>query len=446
MQITLLSGGSGKRLWPLSNNARSKQFLPLLQSPSGDVESMVQRVVRQINESRLSGEITIATNSTQKDIIINQLGENIDIVTEPERRDTFPAIALAAGYLSMAKKCPDDEVVVIMPCDPYTETGYFDVIADMVKAVENNAADLVLMGITPTYPSTKFGYVVPQPEDKGKDILRVKRFTEKPDAARAETLLAEGAVWNGGVFAFRLGYMVNILNKYIKAATFEELHSRYGELPKISFDYEVAEKAESVAVLPFNGKWKDLGTWNSLTEELSSNAIGNVVLGEQTENTHVINELGTPIFCNGVKDVIVACSPDGILVCGKEYSENIKNYVDNLSPRPMYEERRWGSYRVLDNTTYSDGYKSLTKVLQLKSGRFISYQTHNHREEMWTIVDGEGIVVIDGALRNVSRGDVVAIKKGQKHAIKALSDLEIVEVQMGDRLVEEDIIRHEWEW
>lgn len=446
MQITLLSGGSGKRLWPLSNNARSKQFLPLLQSPSGDVESMVQRVVRQINESRLSGQITIATNSTQKDIIINQLGEDVDIVTEPERRDTFPAIALAAGYLSMAKKCPDDEVVVIMPCDPYTETGYFDVIADMVKAVENNAADLVLMGITPTNPSTKFGYVVPVPEDKGKEILRVKCFTEKPDAARAEALLAEGAVWNGGVFAFRLGYMVNILKKYITAATFEELHSRYGELPKISFDYEVAEKAESVAVLPFNGKWKDLGTWNSLTEELSSNAIGNVIIGDQAENTHVINELGTPIFCNGVKNVVVACSPDGILVCGKEVSENIKNHVDSLSPRPMYEERRWGSYRVLDSTTYSDGYNSLTKVLQLKSGRFISYQTHNHREEMWTIVDGEGIVVLDGVLRNVSRGDVVAIKKGQKHAIKALSDLQIVEVQMGDRLVEEDIIRYDWEW
>lgn len=446
MQIILLSGGSGKRLWPLSNNARSKQFLPLLQSPSGDTESMVQRVVRQIGESRLSGAITIATNSTQRDIIINQLGDEINIVTEPERRDTFPAIALATGYLSKAKKCSNDEVVVIMPCDPYTETEYFDVIADMVTAVENNTADLVLMGITPTHPSTKFGYVVPFPEEKTKEILRVKRFTEKPDATRAEALLAEGALWNGGVFAFRLGYMVNILEKYITTDTFEELHNRYSELPKISFDYEVAEKAESVAVLPFNGKWKDLGTWNSLTEELSSNAIGNVALGEETENTHVVNELGIPVFCNGVKDIVVASSPDGILVCGKEYSENIKNHVDNLSPRPMYEERRWGSYRVLDNTTYSDGYMSLTKVLHLNSERFISYQIHNHREEIWTIVDGEGLVVTDGEVRKVSRGDVIAIKKGQKHAIKALTDLQIVEVQMGNPLIEEDIERFNWDW
>lgn len=446
MQIILLSGGSGKRLWPLSNNARSKQFLPLLQAPSGEVESMVQRVVRQIGESRLSGKITIATNSSQHDIIINQLGDNVDIVTEPERRDTFPAIALASGYLSMAKECSNDEVVVIMPCDPYTETEYFDVIADMVAAVERNEADMVLMGITPTYPSTKFGYVVPVAEDCGKGVLRVKRFTEKPDVKRAEELLAEGAFWNGGVFAFRLGYMVAILEKYIKADSFVELRNRYGELPKISFDYEVAEKAVSVAVVPFNGKWKDLGTWNSLTEELSSTAIGNALLGEQAENTHVINELGIPVFCNGVKDVVVASSPDGILVCGKECSENIKNYVDNLSPRPMYEERRWGSYRVLDSTTYSDGYMSLTKVLHLKSGRYISYQIHEHRQEVWTVVDGEGIVVLDGVISRVSRGDVLTIKMGQKHAIKAVTDLQIVEVQMGDSLVEEDIRRFDWEW
>ena len=446
MQIILLSGGSGKRLWPLSNNARSKQFLPLLQTPSGEVESMVQRVVRQIGESRLSGKITIATNSSQHDIIINQLGDNVDIVTEPERRDTFPAIALASGYLSMAKECSNDEVVVIMPCDPYTETEYFDVIADMVAAVERNEADMVLMGITPTYPSTKFGYVVPVAEDCGKSVLRVKRFTEKPDTKRAEELLAEGAFWNGGVFAFRLGYMVDILEKYIKADSFVELRNRYGELPKISFDYEVAEKAESVAVVPFNGKWKDLGTWNSLTEELSSTAIGNALLGEQAENTHVINELGIPVFCNGVKDIVVAGSPDGILVCGKECCENIKNYVDNLSPRPMYEERRWGSYRVLDSTNYSDGYMSLTKVLHLKSGRYISYQIHEHRQEVWTVVDGEGIVVLDGVISNVSRGDVLTIKRGQKHAIKAVTDLQIVEVQMGDSLVEEDIRRFDWEW
>ena len=148
MQLILLSGGSGKRLWPLSNDTRSKQFLPLLASPNGGVESMIQRVVRQIRESKLTDNITFATNSVQCDYIINQLGEDVSVVTEPERRDTFPAIALASSYLSKEKKCSSDEVVVIMPCDVYTESSYFATIGKMVETVEKNVADLVLMGIT----------------------------------------------------------------------------------------------------------------------------------------------------------------------------------------------------------------------------------------------------------------------------------------------------------
>ena len=128
MQLILLSGGSGKRLWPLSNNSRSKQFLPLLSKEDGTMESMVQRVIRQIDEANLTKDITIATNSTQLDIITNQLGDRVSIVTEPERRDTFPAIALASSYLKFSKHCSENEIVVIMPCDPYTETGYFEAI------------------------------------------------------------------------------------------------------------------------------------------------------------------------------------------------------------------------------------------------------------------------------------------------------------------------------
>lgn len=146
MQLVLLSGGSGKRLWPLSNNARSKQFLALLEKEDGGMESMVQRVVRQARAAQLTNDITLATNASQLDIITNQLGDTVSVVTEPERRDTFPAIALAASYLKFTKGCNDDEVVVIMPCDPYTEAGYFHTIAKMVQCVERNVADLVLMG------------------------------------------------------------------------------------------------------------------------------------------------------------------------------------------------------------------------------------------------------------------------------------------------------------
>ena len=463
MQLILLSGGLGKRLWPLSNDARSKQFLPLLASPDGGMESMIQRVVRQIRDAKLTDNITFATNAVQRDSIINQLGEDVNVVTEPERRDTFPAIALASSYLAKEKKCDDDEVVVIMPCDVYTESKYFATIGKMVETVENDVADLVLMGITPTYPSEKFGYVVPESvtsKESGtssesakssesvfnKDSLRVARFTEKPNEENARELLKQNAFWNGGVFAFRLGYIMNIVRQYLKTETFLETRNRYAEFPKISFDYEVAEKSESVAVVPFSGEWKDLGTWNALCEELPSTHIGNVMMGDNNVNTHAVNELGIPVFCNGLKDVIVAASPDGIMVCDKQDSEKIKDYANKLTTRPMYEERRWGTYRVLDNAEYEDGTRSLTKTIHLNAGKNISYQLHHHRSEVWTFVEGEGIFVLDGERKYVKRGDVMNIPVGHLHAIKATTDLTFIEVQIGNPLVEEDIERFEFEW
>ena len=449
MQLVLLSGGLGKRLWPLSNNARSKQFLPLLEKEDGTMESMVQRVIRQAKEANLTNDITLATNASQQDIIVNQLGDSVNLVTEPERRDTFPAIALAASYLKLAKQCADDEVVVIMPCDPYTEEEYFHTIGKMVECVNQNVADLVLMGITPTYPSAKYGYVVPKVSEvsSSKEFQMVSRFTEKPTVPVAEELLKEGALWNGGVFAFRLGYMMNIVKKYMTSESFEDTRNRYSEFPKISFDYEVAEKAESVAVVPYTGQWKDLGTWNTLTDELSNHAIGNAVLGPKCENTHVINELQNPIFVDGVKDVVVAACPDGILVCAKKETENIKKYVENLTPRPMYEERRWGTYRVLDDTQYEDGHHSLTKSITLLPGKQTSYQVHHHRSEVWTIVEGEGWYALDGNVLPVKAGEVAYIPVEHWHALKAKTKLTMIEVQAGHPLIEEDIERdYSFEW
>lgn len=447
MRLILLSGGSGKRLWPLSNNARSKQFLPLLEKEDGTMESMVQRVVRQARETHLTDEITLATNASQLDIIINQLGESVSVVTEPERRDTFPAIALAASYLKLARNCPDNEVVVIMPCDPFTESGYFEAIGRMVKCVEADVADLVLMGITPTYPSEKYGYVVPETACKNiEGSMAVRQFTEKPNVERAKELLSMGALWNGGVFAFRLGYMMDIVRKYIVSDSFEDTRSRYSEFPKISFDYEVAEKAESVAVVPYTGEWKDLGTWNTLTDELRRPVIGNAVMGPRCSNTNVINELQYPIYVDGMEDSVIAASPDGIIVCRKKYTEDIKKAVDNLTPRPMYEERRWGTYRVIDDSTYEDGRHSLTKSITINPGKNISYQVHHHRSEAWTFVEGEGIFVLDGVEKRVKAGDTVVIPVNHHHAVKAISKLTFIEVQTGNPLVEEDIERSEWTW
>ena len=446
MQIILLSGGTGKRLWPLSNSARSKQFLQLLQTPDGkQKESMVQRVVRQIAESGLATSVTVVSGAIQRDSIEIQLGDRADMVLEPERRNTFPAIALAASHLAMRKGCSRDEIIVVVPSDAYADAEYFDTIARMVSLAERDVADLILMGIPPMGPSTDFGYVVPSSAIE-EGYCMVQRFTEKPDAKSAEKLLELGAYWNAGVFAFRLGYLMDIVSRYVQAGSFEELHNRYDELPKISFDYEVAEVCESIAVVPYTGRWKDLGEWNALVEELPTTTMGNVALGDDTQDTAVINELSLPIVCDGVKNIVVAAGHDGILVCGRESSKYIKQYIDPTHMRPMFEQRRWGTYRVLDDTRYDDGSHSLTKSLTLHPGRAISYQKHFHRAEVWTFVEGDGLFVYDGEVRYVKAGDTVMIPIGHWHCLKAISKLTFIEVQMGNPLVEEDIARMDWDW
>ena len=233
---------------------------------------------------------------------------------------------------------------------------------------------------------------------------------------------------------------------YIKADDFAGLRSQYSGFPKISFDYEVAEKAASVAVVPYGGKWKDLGTWNTLAEELPVPVMGNVVIDDCSRNTTVINELGLPIVCVGIENAVVAAGYDGIIICGNEASETIKPYVDKVDSRPMYEERRWGEYRVLDDTIFTDGSHSLTKSMTLKPGKSISYQKHYHRSEVWTFVSGEGYFVLNGELRRVKAGDTVIIPVGHLHTLMAISELTFIEVQMGNPLIEEDIERFAWDW
>ena len=444
MKIILLSGGSGKRLWPLSNDARSKQFLRLLSAPDGSKESMIQRVVRQIPSPGLTDDIVIATGSNQKDSIENQLGDSISVVTEPCRRDTFPAIMLACSWLA-DRGADRDEPVVVMPCDSYTEAGYFETVARMTEAVARRDADMVLMGIEPTYPSAKYGYIVPERAADCDGVLPVRRFTEKPDVETAGRLIAEGALWNGGVFAFRLGYLTDIIAGVRPDAGFKQLREEYAGLPKISFDYAVVEKATSVGVVPFAGEWKDLGTWNTLTDELDSRTFGNVHV-DAADDCYIINELELPLVCIGGKGLVIAASPDGILVSDRSQSENLKHLVDGIGRRPMYEERRWGEYKVIDSVEFPDGFCALTKQLTLRPGCAISYQKHSCRDEIWTFIDGEGEIVLDGERKPVKRGDVINIPRGCLHALRATTSLTFIEVQQGSNLVEEDIERFPYDW
>ena len=438
MNIILLSGGSGKRLWPLSNETMSKQFLRLLRNEKGEKESMVQRVFRQINETGINANIVIATGKSQVESIKSQLGDNTDIVIEPERRNTFPAILLASAYLKYKKNVSEYDTVLVLPVDPYTENAYFETLLKMDKAIQSGKADMTLMGIAPTYPSEKYGYIIC---DKTNDeVKNVVKFQEKPTLQKAIELLNEGAYWNAGVFGFKLSYILNILNKNINVNSFEELQSRFSELKKDSFDYEVVEKANSINMVSYKGEWKDLGTWNTLTEEMPESH-GNVITGEGNNNVSIINVEDKPVVVLGLKDVVVVNSTEGVLVSDKGKSSYLKPYVENLNEgRPLFEEKRWGEYKVLEENNF-DNIKTLTKHLILKQGKSISMQLHNHRDEIWTIINGEGNFTLDNVTRLVKCGDVIDIKKGQKHKITALTDLHIIETQIGDQLIEEDIER-----
>lgn len=434
MHIILLSGGSGARLWPLSNEVRSKQFIKIFRTEDGIHESMVQRMFRMINEVAPNADITIATSKTQVASIKNQLGDDVDISIEPCRRDTFPAIALSVAYLHDVKGVSEDESVVVCPVDPFVDKNYFLTLKTMYDIA--GQSNLTLMGIEPTYPSGKYGYIM----QKANEVV----FKEKPTEEVAEEYIKEGALWNGGVFAFKLKYILDKAKELCGTSKYDELLINYEKLNKISFDYAVAEHEKDIKVVKYSGEWKDLGTWNTFTEAMTEAVGGNAILGENCENVHVVNELSIPVIALGLKDVVVAASPDGILVSEKEASASLKKYVPNN--RPMFEKRAWGEYRVLDYQSYDDGTKSLTKELIINSGKNISYQKHHHRDEIWTFVKGDGVLLLDGKYQNVHSGDNIYIKAGTLHAIKAIDELHIIEVQLGSELIEEDIERFDWNW
>lgn len=423
MNIVLLSGGSGKRLWPLSNDTRSKQFIKIFKTADGSYESMVQRVYRQILSVDASAAVTIATSKSQVSAIHNQLGTDVGISVEPCRRDTFPAIALAAAYLHDVQMIPEEESVVICPVDPYVEQDYFEALKALGERAAASSANLVLMGIEPTYPSAKYGYIIPKDKE---NVSQVSVFKEKPDEETAKSYIANGALWNGGVFAFRLGYVLKRAHELISFQDYRDLYEKYDTLTKVSFDYAVVEHESEIEVMRFGGMWKDMGTWNTLTEAMESPAIGKAILNDACDNVHVVNELDVPVLCMGLKDVVVSASPEGILVSDKMQSSYIKPFVDEIDQQIMFAEKSWGSFRVID---IEEG--SMTIKVTLNAGHKMNYHSHERRDEIWTVIDGQGRTIIDGVEKEVTAGDVIAMKAGTPHTIIADTPLQVIEVQIG---------------
>lgn len=423
MNIVLLSGGSGKRLWPLSNDIRSKQFIKIFKKEDGTYESMVQRVYRQIKKVDADATVTIATSKTQVSAIHNQLGDEVGISVEPCRRDTFPAIALATAYLVDVLHIDPEESVVVCPVDPYVEDDYFEALKGLSEQAEKGEANLVLMGIEPTYPSEKYGYIIPE---SANHTAAVKTFKEKPTADVAKEYIAQGALWNGGVFAYKLKYVMDIAHQLIDFTDYHDLFAKYATLTKISFDYAVVEKEKKIQVQRFAGQWKDLGTWNTLTEAMEEAVVGKGEMNDTCTGVHIVNEMDVPVLAMGLRDVVISASPEGILVSDKEQSSYIKPFVDKFQQQIMFAEKSWGSFKVVDVEA-----ESMTIKVTLNAGHSMNYHSHKNRDEVWVVISGNGKTIVDGFEQAVKTGDVITMSAGCRHTVMAETELKLIEVQLG---------------
>ena len=438
MNIVLLSGGSGKRLWPLSNDIRSKQFIKIFKQQDGSYESMVQRVYRQIKKVDSDATVTIATSKTQVSAIHNQLGDNVGISVEPCRRDTFPAIALATAYLVDVLKIDPEESVVVCPVDPYVEDDYFEALKDLAEQADKGEANLVLMGIEPTYPSEKYGYIIPV---SAEHTSMVSTFKEKPTEEVSREYIAQGALWNGGVFAYKLKYVMQRAHELIEFQDYQDLFDKYDTLTKISFDYAVVEHEEKIQVQRFSGEWKDLGTWNTLTEAMEETVIGKGTMNDACENVHILNEMDVPVLAMGLHDVVISASPEGILVSDKEQSSFIKPFVDKFEQQIMFAEKSWGSYKVIDVEE-----SSMTIKVTLNAGNAMNYHSHKNRDEVWVVLSGTGKTIVDGYEQTVKAGDVITMNAGCRHTVIATTELKLIEVQLGESISVTDKQKFELEY
>ena len=326
---------------------------------------------------------------------------------------------------------------MVCPVDPYVSDEYFVALKELGHLAVQGDAKLVLMGVEPTYPSEKYGYIIPETKD---EISKVQTFKEKPNAEIAAEYIEQGALWNGGVFAYQLKYVLQKAHELLDFTDYYDLYAKYETLEKISFDYAVVEQEKQIKVLRFAGAWKDLGTWNTLTEAMEEQAVGKAIMNEKCQNVHVMNELDVPVLCMGLKDMVVAASPDGILVAEKAQSSYIKPFVDAIDQQVMFAEKSWGSFRVLDI-----GENSLTIKVTLKAGNKMNYHSHERRDEVWTIISGNGRTIVDGMEEQVTAGDVITMQAGCRHTIIADSQLEVMEVQLGREISVHDKQKFELE-
>ncbi|KZE69016.1 hypothetical protein AWM68_01750 [Fictibacillus phosphorivorans] len=442
MKILLLSGGSGKRLWPLSNQIRSKQFLKLLSTEKNKYESMLQRVCRHLDSVGLLTSTHIITCQDQEDLMNNQLDYPVPLIIEPVAKGTFSAISLAVTSFNSQPKSNVEEWVCVLPVDTFADLSFYHLLTQIPHILQNSKADLAHLGVEPQFPSDQFGYIVPA--NKTGDYYSISHFIEKPSTHIALQLIKKNALWNCGVYVFSIKYMLQFLKDLSLPTDYDQMQKIYGELPDISFDQMVAQKSNHSIVIPYQGQWEDIGTWGAFSKHMRSQVMGPGKLSQDSINTHIINELQQPIYVIGITDSMIVAGPDGILVANKEQSSVVKSFITDEPPR--YVEKWWGNYKILEKSMTNEGKQSLTKIINVLPGCNISYQWHKERQEIWTIVSGTGEFILNDQLTSIKTGDVLQIAKGSRHAVKAVTPLQIIEVQLGSLLSEEDITRITYSW
>jgi mannose-1-phosphate guanylyltransferase len=405
-------------------------FLELLPAPEGGTESMIGRVSRQLNHAGLDESVLFVTSREQLALTQRHTGNRYPVIGEPHKRGTFTAAALGALYLYSTGKAKPEDILCVAPADMFADDGFFRLFHHFTDTLAASQAELALLGTRPVHPSDQYGYIIPG-EWSIDGYAPVLSFEEKPCPAKAEELLRNKALWNCGVFAFPLHFMLSHLKQMGLPTDFPAFRDQYPGFPVRSFDKEVAEHSTKAVVLRHEGEWRDLGSWETLTAQLSSTVIGAGGIWGHSRDTHIVNELDLPLHVIGVSGIVAIGSPEGILIADKLAANVIKEILQESSAEPRYGETGWGSFTVLDRTA-TGSTLAVTLKLSLLPDHEMPEMSCQHSSKRWMILSGDGEVVLNGLAAPAQTGEIYTIARGERHAIKAFGGMKLIEIRIGE--------------
>lgn len=458
MKCLILAGGSGTRLWPLSREQYAKQFLKI-----GGGESLLQKTVRRCLGLVGPGDLALVTNDRHRHLVEGQMRETVGdaaytLVLEPASRNTAPAIALALRTL-LERGASPGEPVVVLPSDHLVHPEEAFVAALRAASARAEQGWIVTFGVVPDKPETGYGYIKAGPAEGGGDdgFRRVARFVEKPDLARAQGFLAEGGYfWNSGMCAFRIDRYFEELARHAPgiagpaAGDSASILADFARMPDLSIDYAILEKSDRTGMLPLSLSWSDVGSWDSVLDVLDKDERGNAKTGPVV----ALDTRGSLIYGRkrllatiGVEDLLIIDTDDALLVMKRGQAQRVREIVAQLSGRErnlakehVTTHRPWGTYTVLEESE-----RQKIKRITVRPGAKLSLQMHHHRSEHWVVTKGTALVTLEDATRYVHENESIYVPKTTRHRLEnpGIVELEIIEVQCGEYVGEDDIVRFE---